>query len=52
MGKIPLQIFKEGIRKPLRGKDQSELQGLTPSSRDLCLQNEETGLWAVPPFCQ
>ena len=35
-----------------RGKDKSELQGLTPSSWDLCLQNEEMGLGTVPPFCQ
>ena len=35
-----------------RGKDKSELQGLTPSSQDLCLQNEERGLGTLPPFCQ
>ena len=35
-----------------RGKDKSELQGLSPSSRELCLRNEERGLGAVPPFCQ
>ena len=38
--------------QPRRGKDKSELQGLTPSSRDLCLRNEERGLGTVPPFCQ
>ena len=38
--------------QPRRGKDKSELQGLTPSSRDPCLRNEERGLGAVPPFCQ
>ena len=27
-----------------RGKDKSELQGLTPSSWDPCLRNEEKGL--------
>ena len=27
-----------------RGKDKLELQGLTPSSRDPCLRNEERGL--------
>ena len=27
--------------QPRRGKNKSELQGLTPSSRDLCLRNEE-----------
>ena len=37
--------------QPRRGKDKSELQGLTPS-RDLCLRNEERGLGTVPPFCQ
>ena len=26
--------------QPRRRKDKSELQGLTPSSQDLCLQNE------------
>ena len=35
-----------------RGKDKSELQGLTPSSRDPCLWNEERGLGTMPPFCQ
>ena len=35
-----------------RGKDKSELQGLTPSSWDLCLWNEERGLGAMPPFFQ
>ena len=30
--------------QPRRGKDKSELQGLTPSSRDPCLRNEERGL--------
>ena len=29
--------------QPRRGKDKSELQGLTPSSRDPCLRNEERG---------
>ena len=38
--------------QPRRGKDKSELQGLTPSSRDLCLRNEEMGLGAMPAFCQ
>ena len=38
--------------QPRRGKDKSELQGLTPSSRDPCLQNEERGLGTVPLFCQ
>ena len=38
--------------QPKRGKDKSELQGLTPSSRDPCLRNEERGLGTVPPFCQ
>ena len=38
--------------QPRRGKDKSELQGLTPSSRDSCLQNEERGLGTMPPFCQ
>ena len=38
--------------QPRRGKDKSELQGLTPSSPDPYLQNEERGLGAVPPFCQ
>ena len=38
--------------QPRRGKDKSELQGLTPSSRDPCLRNEERGLGTVPPFCQ
>ena len=27
--------------QPRRGKDKSELQGLTPSSWDLCMRNEE-----------
>ena len=35
-----------------REKDKSELQGLTPSSQDPCLQNKESGLGAVPPFSQ
>ena len=35
-----------------RGKDKSELQGLTPSSWDPGLRNEERGLGTVPPFCQ
>ena len=35
-----------------RGKDKSELQGLTPSSRDLCLRNEQRGLGVMPLFCQ
>ena len=35
-----------------RGKDKSELQGLTPSSLDLCLRNEEMGVGTVPLFCQ
>ena len=35
-----------------REKDKSELQGLTPSSWDLCLQNEDRGLGTVPPFFQ
>ena len=35
-----------------RGKDKSELQGLTPSSQHLCLRNEERGPGTVPPFCQ
>ena len=35
-----------------RGKDKSELQGLTPSSQDPCLRNEVRGLGTVPPFCQ
>ena len=30
--------------QPRRGKDKSDLQGLTPSSRDPCLRNEERGL--------
>ena len=30
--------------QPKRGKDKSELQGLTPSSWDPCLRNEERGL--------
>ena len=34
-----------------REKDKSELQGLTPSSRDPGLWNEERGLGTVPPFC-
>ena len=38
--------------QPKRGKDKSELQGLTPSSRDPCLWNEEWGLGTVPPFSQ
>ena len=38
--------------QPRRGKEKSELQGLTPSSPDPCLQNEERGLGAVSPFCQ
>ena len=38
--------------QPRRGKDKSELQGLTPSSRDTYLRNEERGLGTVPPFCQ
>ena len=37
--------------QPRRGEDKSELQGLSPSSWDLCLRNEETGLGTVPPFC-
>ena len=37
--------------QPRRGKDKSELQGLTPSSRDPCLWNEERGLGAMPLFC-
>ena len=35
---IPFQSTQQ------RGKDKSELQGLTPSSRDPCLRNEERGL--------
>ena len=35
-----------------RGKEKSELQGLTPSPQDLCLRNEERGLGTMPPFCQ
>ena len=35
-----------------RGKDKSELQGLTPSSWDLGLRNEERGMETMPPFCQ
>ena len=38
--------------QPRRGKDKSELKGLTPSSRGPCLRNEERGLGTVPPFCQ
>ena len=38
--------------QPRRGKDKSELQGLTPSSQDPCLRNEEAGLGTVPPFHQ
>ena len=38
--------------QPRRGKDKSELQGLTPSSQDPYLWNEERGLGAVPPLCQ
>ena len=38
--------------QPRRGKDKSELQGLTPSSQDPCLRNEERGLGTVPPFRQ
>ena len=38
--------------QPKRGKDKSELQGLTPSSQDPCLRNEVRGLGTVPPFCQ
>ena len=38
--------------QPRRGKDKSELQGLTPSPRDPCLRNEKRGLGTVPPFCQ
>ena len=38
--------------QPRRGKDKSELQGLTPSSRDPCLRNEERGPGTMPPFCQ
>ena len=38
--------------QPRRGKDKSELQGLTPSSWDLCLRNEERGPGTMPPFCQ
>ena len=37
--------------QPRRGKDKSELQGLTPF-RDPCLRNEEKGLGTMPPFCQ
>ena len=44
---IPLQSTQ--LR---RGKDKSELQGLTPSSQDPCLRNEEAGLGTVPPFHQ
>ena len=36
---IPLQSTQ-----PRRGKDKSELQGLTPSSQNLCLLNEERDL--------
>jgi len=38
--------------QPRRGKDKSELQGLTPSSWDPWLRNEERGLGIVPRFCQ
>ena len=38
--------------QPRRGRDKSELQGLTPSSQDPCLRNEERGLGTMPPFCQ
>ena len=38
--------------QPRRAKDKSELQGLTPSSQDLCLRNEQRGLEVVPLFCQ
>ena len=35
-----------------RGKDKSDSQGLTTSSRDPGLWNEERGLGTVPAFCQ
>ena len=34
-----------------RGKNKSELQGLTPSSR-VCAYGMRKGAGAVPPFCQ
>ena len=37
--------------QPRRGKDKSELQGLTPSSRD-CACRIRRGAGAVPVFCQ
>ena len=44
---IPLQSTQ-----PRKGRDKSELQGLTPSSWDLGLRNEERGMETMPPFCQ
>ena len=34
-----------------RGKDKSELQGLTPSSWNRAYRMRR-GVWAMPPFCQ